>query len=213
MKRLMIIACMSMLALSGDVRAQDASQDAKLRAALSASAYASFTATLRDARERGLSEEPLVAKALEGMAKGVPGDRIVIAVRQTTDRMIRAQALLRSDRPTTAMEITAVADALMRNVPEDAIRRLSADSAGRASIALSVHALADLLGHGVPLAVGVEVMGAWRAGGADASRLKEIPATIERLVRQGVAPARAGASVATGLRLGKPLSLITPLEL
>lgn len=208
-----IAALVCTLVLTSGLRAQDTAQDAKLRAAMSASAYASFTASLRDARERGLPTEPLIAKALEGAAKHVPGERIVIAVQQTTTRMAQAQLLLRAARPTTTAEIIAVSDALQRNVPESAIRRLAADSAGRASIALSVHALADLIGHGVPLAVGVEVIGAWRAGGADAARLKEIPVAIERLVRQGVAPARAGAGVAAGLRIGRPLSGITPLNI
>jgi hypothetical protein len=118
--------------------------------------------------------------------------------------------ILRASRPTTSDEIVAVSDALQRNVPEDALRRIASDSVGRASIALSSHALADLVGHGVPVAVGLEVIGEWRNRGADAARLKEIPVAIERLVRQGVAPARAGAGVAAGLRLGRPLSGITP---
>jgi hypothetical protein len=208
--KIMITAFSCMFALTVSAHAQNATQDAKLRAAMSASAYASFTTAIRDARDRGLPTEPLIAKALEGAAKSVPGDRIVIAVRQTSDRMVRAQVILRASRPTTSDEIVAVSDALQRSVPEDALRRIVSDSAGRASVALSAHAFADLVGHGVPVAVGLEVIGAWRNGGADAARLKEIPVAIERLVRQGVAPARAGAGVAAGLRLGRPLSGITP---
>ncbi|MEO5511831.1 MAG: hypothetical protein ABIV28_05540 [Longimicrobiales bacterium] len=200
-------------ATSNNVHGQDAAQDAKLHAAMSASAYASFSAAIKDAKARGLPAEPLVAKGIEGAAKNVPGDRIVIAVRATADRMGRAQLLLRSSRPTTSAEIVAVADALQRNVPEDALRKLSADAAGRATIAVTSYALADLMASGVPLAVGVEVIGAWRAGGGDAAMLKEVPATIERLMRQGVAPARAGAGVAAGLKLGTPLSRLTPVNL
>jgi hypothetical protein len=192
------------------VRAQDAAQEAKLRASMSASAYASFASAIRDAQARGLPVEPLVAKGIEGAAKGVAGDRIVVAVRATADRMARAQLLLRSTRPATSAEIVAVADAMQRNVPEDALRKLSADPRGRATIALSAYALADLMASGVPLAVGLDVIGAWRAGGADAAKLKEVPATIERLMRQGVAPARAGAGVAAGLRIGTPLSRLAP---
>lgn len=184
----------------------------KLRAGMSASAYASFTAELRSARERGLPTEALVSKALEGTAKNVPGERIVIAVRQTSERLGRAQLLLRGSTPPNAAELTAVADAMQRGVPDDAIRKLAADPKGRASIALSAHAIADLLGHGVPLAVGIEVVGAWRGNGADPGRLKEIPAAVERLVRQGVVPAHAGSAVAAGLKLGRRPNSITPSD-
>ncbi len=203
-----------MLALgSSDLVAQDAAQDAKLRASMSAGAYAEFSSTVRDARSRGLPTDPLVAKALEGTAKSVPGERIVVALRQMSDRMTRAQLMLKTTRPTTSAEIVAVSDALQRNVPEDALRKIASDPAGRATIVLSSYALADLIGQGVPLAVGVEVIAAWRASGGDTARLKEVPATIERLVRQGAAPSRAGTGVAAGLRIGKPLSTITRLDL
>ena len=133
--------------------AQDAAQEARLRASMSASAYAAFAATVQDARTRGLPTEPLITKGLEGVAKNVPGDRISIAVRGLSQKMVRAQILLTSNRPATAAEIIAVADALQRNVPEDAIRKLTADAGGRATITMTAYALADLLGHGVPLAV------------------------------------------------------------
>jgi hypothetical protein len=207
------VTAVSLACMAGRVHGQNAAEDAKLRTAMSAPAYASFTATVKDAKARGLPVEPLIAKGIEGAAKNVPGDRIVLAVRATADRLGRAQLLLQSDRPGTPADIVAVADALGRYVPEDALRKLSADAGGRATIAASSYALADLMASGVPLAVGIEVIGAWRAGGADAARLKEVPATIERLMRQGVAPARAGAGVATGLRLGTPLSHITPRNL
>ena len=197
--------------------AQDAAQSERLRGSMSASAFASFNATLAAAREHGLPTEPLVSKAMEGAAKGVPGDRIASAVRDLSNRMARAQIVLRAGvgakRAATSAEIVAVADALQRNVPEDVLRRLSADAAGRASIAASSYAMADLVSQGVPVAVGVEVLTAWRARGADPASLHEVSATVERLVRQGVAPARAGSGVAAGLRLGIALSTITNINL
>jgi hypothetical protein len=219
MKHAIIIAMLVLLS-AGNVSAQSAgqqqnpvavqaAQDARLRATLSPGAYASYSAVVKAAAAAGLPTAPLSAKAVEGAAKGVPGDRIVLAVAQMKDRMTRAQALLATGRPATSAEIIAVSDALQRDVPESAIRALNANAAGRASIVMSAYAMADLVGQGVPVAVGVEVIGAWREHGSDPVRLKEIPATIERLVRQGVSPARAGAGVAAGLRGGTPLSTIT----
>lgn len=188
---------------------------AALRSSMSASAHASFAATVRDARERGLPVQPLIAKAQEGAAKNVADDRILLAVAQTTERLGRAQELLsaagaRMQGAGAAAEISAVADAIQRGVPDHALARLADDANGQPSVGLSAHALADLTEHGVPLAVGLEVIGAWRGQGADPARLNEIPAAIERLVRQGVVPARAGAAVAAGLRIGRRPGSITP---
>jgi hypothetical protein len=190
----------------------DAAALATVRASMSASAYASFTAALRDAQERGLPTQPLLAKALEGTAKNIPGERIMVAVRQTTDALARAQLLLRAAGPATAAEISAVATAMQRGVPDDAITRLATGAAGRGHVGMSAHVVADLMENGVPLAVGIEVIGAWRGHGADPARLDEVPAAVERLVRQGVIPARAGAAIAAGLRLGRAPGTITPVD-
>ena len=215
MKRILIL--MAALVVALPVHAQTAAQDeaalAAMRASMSASAHASLASAVRDARQRGLPTEPLIAKAQEGVAKNIPGERIVAAVRANVNLLGRAQTLLRGNAPTKAADISSVADALQRGVPEDAIKRLASDERGRASIALSSHALADLVDHGVPLAVGVEVMNAWRGQGGDAAKLKEIPAAVERLVRQGVVPAHAGAAVAAGIKQGRSPSSITPVEI
>jgi hypothetical protein len=191
----------------------DAAALATLRASMAPAAYASFTAELRTAREQGLPTQPLVAKALEGAAKNVPGDRIMIAVRQTTTALVRAQTLLRPSGGATEAEVTAVATALQRGVPEDAITRMAATAAGRGNVGMSAHVLADIMAHGVPVAVGVELIAAWRGHGADPARLSEIPGAVERLVRQGVVPTRAGAAIAAGLRLGRTPGSIAPVDI
>jgi hypothetical protein len=197
---------------AAQARTQEDAAVGALRTSMDASAHATLVIVVRDARSRGLPAQPLIAKAQEGAAKNVPGDRIIVAVQATAERLARAQVLLHAGGVATPVEISAVADALQRGVPEEAIVRLVADSRGHASVGLSAHALADLLGHNVPVAVAVEVIGAWRAHGADASRLNEIPAAVERLVRQGVVPARAGAAVAAGIRVGRAPGSITPAE-
>jgi hypothetical protein len=211
-----LVLALTMCALiPGSVYAQAADEAtlATLRASMSATAYASFTGTLRDAQQRGLPTQPLVAKALEGSAKNVPGDRIVIAVRQTADVLARAQDLLRSaGAVSTGAEITAVTTAMQRGVPADAIARLATQSRGRGHVGLSAHVLADVMAQGVPLAIGVEVIATWRNHGSDPARLQEIPGAVERLVRQGVVPARAGAAISAGLQLGRTPASILPID-
>jgi hypothetical protein len=193
---------------------QDESALAQLRTSMSAESYASVNALVRDARERGLPTQPLLAKALEGAAKNVAGERIVAAVRQTSGHLVAADALLRPSGITAAAEVAAVATALQRGVPQEAVARFAAEARGSsgAGVGLSAHVLADVMAQGVPVAVGVEVIGAWRAEGADPVRLGEIPAAVERLVRQGIVPGRAGAAIAAGLRNGRAPASIRPVD-
>ena len=206
--RMMVTALLLAAAGAGAADAQE-SGFARARAALTGNAGVRFEETVRNARANGLPTEPLIAKALEGVAKGVPADRVAVAVRQLAVSLGHANALLRIDgRAAAAADIEATADALQRGLPENAVRSLRADARPDESIALSVHALADLHQRGVPVAVGLDVIGAWRGRGADPQRLAEIPAAVERLVRQGVLPAQAGAAVAGGLRAGRGLGTL-----
>lgn len=200
------VLVLAMLAAAGSgsvAEAQDASASAlaRARASMSPAAAAQFDATLRAALQRGLPTQPLAEKALEGAAKGVPGERIVVAVKVLADRMGHAQGLLAARA--NSSDLSAVADALQRGVPDDAIRRIGREAAPGEAVGVSVHALADLLDRGVPVAVGLDVIGAWRGRGADPKSLREIPAAVERLVRQGVGPASAGAAIAAGVKLGR----------
>lgn len=210
-----MMVCVVLLALApAAVRAQQtrAQEDASIAAlarVMTPADHAELVVVLRDARARGLPLQPLIAKAQEGAAKNVP--RIPAVLRTTLQFMVRAQALLSGGAPATEAELNAVSIALQRGVPEAAIRGLAADARTRASIAISAHVLGDLIGHGVPVAIGVEAVHAWTARGSTAATMNEIPAAVERLVRQGVVPARAGAAVAAGLRLGRaPQSILPP---
>lgn len=219
MRSIAVAAAFSAAALLGLAAAplhaqQDESALAQLRASMSAESYASVSQIVREARERGLPTQPLLAKALEGAAKNVPDARIVAAVRQTSGQLVTADALLRPRGITAPAEVAAVATALQRGVPQEAVARFAAEARGNAGagVGLSAHVLADVMAQGVPVAVGVEVIGAWRAHGADPARLGEIPAAVERLVRQGVVPGRAGAAIAAGLRNGRAPASIRPVD-
>ena len=96
-----------------------------------------------------LPTEPLVQKALEGGAKHVSGDRIVLAVRLRRDRLEAARALLvraGDPPPVTPLKVTAVATALSRGVPGPTVERIVAGLPG-APHAAALQAVADLLAH------------------------------------------------------------------
>lgn len=172
---------------------------ANARAALPADLLSGLERTIADASTRGLPTTPLVDKALEGAAKGVPADRILIVIHQLVRDLAHARALIGD---ASATDVTAVADGLRRGVPEDAVRALQSASGHSQPIAVAVHTLADLLDRGVPVDNALDVLGAWRSQGASASSLRELPAAVERLIRQGVLPDQAASAVASAVRAG-----------
>src|SRR5258708_3073253 len=93
-----------------------------------------------------LPTEPLVQKALEGGAKHVSADRIVLAVRLRRDRLEAARALLvraGDPPPVTPLKVTAVATALSRGVPAPTVERVVAGLPGEPHGA-ALQAVADL---------------------------------------------------------------------
>lgn len=176
---------------------------ARVKAALPAGAARDLERTLAAARADGLPTGPLVDKALEGTAKGVPAERILAVVRQLAKDLERARELIGRSANVAPADVAAVADALRRGVPGEAVRSLRGGAGRGESIALAVHTLADLLERGVPVDNALDVLGAWRSHGARADALREIPAAVERLIREGALPAQAAAAVASAVRAGR----------
>src|SRR3954468_14872326 len=76
------------------VHAQQAGSYERARAGLSGSAAVEFDRTVNDARARGLPTSAIIDKTLEGEAKHVPPERIVLVLRDLTDRLDRARTAL-----------------------------------------------------------------------------------------------------------------------
>lgn len=96
-----------------------------------------------------LPTEPLVQKALEGSAKKIPPDRLVIAVRSTLTQLREARALVSQavpGQPIPEGHVAAVAAALARGLPAPIVQRLilvePSEPPGPA-----LHAAADLVAH------------------------------------------------------------------
>ncbi|HEX7052027.1 MAG TPA: hypothetical protein VF188_17595 [Longimicrobiales bacterium] len=181
----------------------------RARAVLPEAAARALERVLDSARDQGLPTEPLVDKALEGAAKRVPPDRVISVVQELAAQLGRARSLL-PDAEATPADITAVADALRRGVPEDAVRSLHAAIGDGEPVALAVHTLADLLERGVPVQTAVDVLAAWRGHGARPEELRGLPAAVERLIREGVLPDQAAAAVASAVRAGNGLGKAWP---
>lgn len=141
MKRILGIAAM-LVVLPGLVEGQQdparGRGEARVQASLSAAA------------EAGIPVSLLERKVAEGKAKGIPMERIALAVQTRLQALIRAQNVLEDAdlESTTEGELSVAADAVQAGVSETALRAISERAPGdRRAVAMAV--LADLvaLGH------------------------------------------------------------------
>ncbi|HEY0672193.1 MAG TPA: hypothetical protein VGD27_08010 [Longimicrobiales bacterium] len=178
----------------------------RAKAALPKDAAQKLEQTIASARARGLPTEPLVDKALEGVAKRVPPNAIIGAVRHRLDLLARADAALRPLNARTPANVTTTADALQRGVSESVLQRVLAGRRAGEPVGVALHTVADLTDRGVPVDVAIEVLRSWRERGGRTEDLREYPAAVERLIRQGVSPSAAGRRLRDDVRAGRPPS-------
>ncbi len=180
---------------------------ARIRAGLPPDVVQQIEQVMARARGEGLPTEPLLDKAVEGVAKGVAGPMIVGAVERLSAQLGEARQLLGAGpmartRAGSPMEVAAVADGLRRGVPPQAIRHMAVNARNGEPLAMAVHTLGDLLDEGVPVDEAVAVLDAWRGRGARAQELRDIPAAVQRMIRRGSLPGQAAAAVAGAMHGG-----------
>jgi hypothetical protein len=131
-----------------------AAQDPRLAGRLDPPTRAQVEAVLDSARERGIPEEPLVQKALEGSSKGAAGPRIVTAVHAMLGDLTRAREVL--GRGAGEDELVAGAAALRAGATFQMVDQLRrAGPEGGVAVPLAV--FADLV------AAGMTVDAAWHS--------------------------------------------------
>ncbi|HEY0304016.1 MAG TPA: hypothetical protein VGC44_03540 [Longimicrobiales bacterium] len=203
MKKTLLLGLLILL-VAPPLAAQTGLQRAK--AALPRETARQFEQTVLAARKRGLPTEPLIDKALEGVAKKVPPSVIMNAVRHKVELMTRADAALRPFGPPTAADVTATADVIQRGVSQDVIKQVRAGKRQGEPVGLSLHTVADLLDRRVPAKVAIDVIASWRERGGRNEELRSIPLEVDKLIRLGASPSSAGRSIAASVRQGRPPS-------
>ena len=155
-----------------------------------------------DAAARGLPIEPLMQKAIEGSAKGVPADRVATAVRVLLAQLDVAAAALRqagSSRPDTDA-IAAGAFALNAGLSAQQVTALASVSRAPYSTAVTLRVASTLAAMGVPAAETVELVTQTIASGGPATDVLGLPGRVMAGVSQGqgrgVTPAQAAAGLA-----------------
>ena len=159
-----------------------------------------------DARARGLPAEPLVQKALEGGAKGVPGDRVIAAVRVLAGRLDAARAALQQGgvRAPSADALESGATALNAGLNSDQVRDLGRLSRDPYDPAVTLRVAATLAALGVPARQGLQLVEQMIRERRGPGELLDLP----NEVREGMAHGATAAEAAEGLegqgRNGEP---------
>ena len=145
----------------------------------------------RELAEEGIPPQLIRRKALEGVAKGVPPDRIVTAVEAYSGRLLEAKGLLGPNQ--NGASLSAAAEAVRRGVPPEAIRGLARQGAGRrqGGLAVPLLVLGDLTEAGVPTDQALAVVEEAMRRGSPEQGMMNFSAAVKRRIRQGEDPAAA----------------------
>jgi hypothetical protein len=181
---------------------QAAAQDVRL-GRLDPATGALVAAVVDSARAAGLPTEPLVQRALEGVTKGAPGERIVGAVRRLAADLAHARDAL--GPAASPPELEAGAAALRAGASPAVLAQLRRDR--RQPLAVPLAVLADLVARGVPVDSAAAAVLALARTARDAD-LVEFRRAVERDIVLGVTPAAAAAvqldAAARAARPGRP---------
>ena len=193
-----LLAVLMLAVWSTETRAQDIT--ARLAGRVSPEVAALVQQMATAAAARGLPVDPLIQKAIEGSAKGVPADRIAVAVRALASQLDVAAAALNRAGPAhpDTNAIAAGAFALNAGLSDTNVTDLARVSAPRHTEAPTLRVAGTLVAMGVPAAQTVELITQVIAAGGESVDVVALPAQVTAGVSQGrgVTPAQAAAGLA-----------------
>ncbi|NIR46340.1 MAG: hypothetical protein GWN99_17975 [Gemmatimonadetes bacterium] len=181
----LLLACPGLAAAQGD-------PFDRVREAYPAAAMAEIEAIMARAEAAGVPTEPLTAKALEGAAKGVPADRVVVALSSYAVRLRESAQLVGTGRGTAS--IVAGADAIRRGVPPEQVSELALEHP-EGDLAVPLVVMGDLMEAGVPArnAYRVVTMAMHRQQAPE--EMLAIPGAVRMMMRAGQGPGPAADAV------------------
>jgi hypothetical protein len=180
----LLLAPGMLVAQGGSIEAQLAARGVPARLARQVAAIAA------DATARGVPGEPLADKAIEGWAKQVPAERILVAVRRFAAQMATAREAVRGagiETPSGSV-IAAAAEAMRSGMRAEQVRSVvrAAAAGDVAAPGLSVAAALSAQGLGGDQAVKI-VVGAIR-NHQSMSDLLDLPSVARAMHDQGLSP-------------------------
>src|SRR5207249_713360 len=145
------------------------------------------------ASAKGLPAGPLIQKAIEGAAKGVPAERVIGAVRALADQLEAAAGALRSggiDHP-DADVVEGGAYALGAGLNVDQVRELVRTSHAPYDPAVALRVAATLAALGVSPKTTLDVVEDAINTGRSPSDLLDLPSELQARIAHGATPAQA----------------------
>jgi hypothetical protein len=159
---------------------------------------AAVTEAVAEAERRSLPTEPLVQKAVEGVAKNAAPARIVAAVRALLDRLGLAATALQQAGVATPdpASIESGAFALSAGLKTDEVATLARGASESHAISVTLQVAGTLAASGVPAAQVVELISLALKSGDPPGKLLSLPAQVQAAVARGATPAAAAAGLA-----------------
>ncbi len=182
--------------LTGALSAQDVR--AQLDGRVSPEVQRAVRGIAADAAARGLPVDPLVQKAIEGAAKGVPADRVIAAVRALAGRLGEAREAVRAGgvAAPSGDVVEGGADALNAGISGRQVSDLVRVSQPPYDPALTLQVAATLAALGVPPKEALELVQGMISAGRSPSDLLGLPGQVQAGVANGATPAQAAAGLA-----------------
>ena len=205
MSRLRLFLPLVLLAaLPGAVAAQDVA--ARLDARVSPEVRQAVVKITTEAAARGLPVEPLVQKAIEGGAKGVPADRVIAAVRTLAGHLGEAMGALREAGIATPDGdiVEGGADALNAGFSSRDVRDLVRVSRAPYDPALTLRVAATLAALDVPTNQAIQLVEGIISAGRSTDDLLALPGEVQAGIGRGATPAQAAAGLARAMEAGRP---------
>ena len=182
--------------VAGGLAAQDV--QARLDRRVSPEVQRAVQGIAADAAAHGLPVDPLVQKAIEGAAKGVPGDRVIAAVRALAGRLGQAMAAVREAGVAAPAGdvVEGGADALNAGFSGRQVSDLVRVSQPPQDPALTLRVAATLAALGVPTTQAFQLVEGMISAGRSPSDLLGLPGQVQTGVARGATPAQAAAGLA-----------------
>ena len=167
--------------------AQNGGRPTRLAGRVPAAALPAIDSIIAQAVAESLPSEPLVQKALEGGAKGIPADRLVNGVRRGLLQLREARILVTRAAPGQAPpegHVAAVSAALSRGLSPEIVERLLA-AAPNDPPGPALHAAADLVAHRFNPDSAVDLLVAAQAKGLRGVRLLDVATAADHELQRG----------------------------
>lgn len=169
--------------------------DARLAGRVPAPLAAAVTALLDSAALRGLPGAPLVDKTLEGVAKGAPTDRILVAVRTVYDQLATVATVLAETGNASSDAVEAGSFAMAAGLSRSDIGEIGRTADGSHPAATALLVAGTLAALGVPRAETVALVRATIRSGRPVGDLVSLPGQVQAAMAGGSPPAAAAAAL------------------